>query len=324
MLNYLRTQTSLFYQRFLARRIPVARTVTLDQRRIFIFPSRAGFMFLLLLLVMLITAINFQNNMAFALVFMLASLFFVTIYHSYANLSGLRFQAVDAKPGFVGDSLPFTLLVSRSNEREYHGISCAWPAEDQGVVSLVDAPSSTLTLHIKAKKRGRYVPPRVLIQSYFPLGLFRTWSWVALDINTLVYPQPVKKELKLSDSLGDDSGESTEALGSDDFYGLREYQLGDPLKHLSWKNYAKGLSLQTKEFNHYIDQHIYLDWNNVEGDIEHRLSVLCYWVLLCARRNNDFGLRLLDQQWPPGSGEQHTATMLAALASFGEEQKGDD
>ena len=59
------------FRAWVNRRIPPARVVTLDQRRIFIFPSRAGFFFGLCLLLMLTTAINYQNNMSYALTFLL-------------------------------------------------------------------------------------------------------------------------------------------------------------------------------------------------------------------------------------------------------------
>ena len=47
---------------------------------------------------MLITAINYQNNMSFALTFLLATLFVVGVLHTYANLSGLTIL-VDAANG---------------------------------------------------------------------------------------------------------------------------------------------------------------------------------------------------------------------------------
>ena len=48
--------------RWLARRIPAGKEVTLDQRRIFIFPTRAGVLYVLLVVLLLLTAINYQNN----------------------------------------------------------------------------------------------------------------------------------------------------------------------------------------------------------------------------------------------------------------------
>ena len=67
----MRQRMQLRYQGWIKRRLPRAKTLTLDQKRIFIFPSRVGFFFLLVLLLTLITAINYQNNMTFALTFLL-------------------------------------------------------------------------------------------------------------------------------------------------------------------------------------------------------------------------------------------------------------
>ncbi|MEE9254876.1 MAG: hypothetical protein V3U43_08070, partial [Pseudomonadales bacterium] len=62
---------------WLDRRFPPSRTVTLDRRNVFIFPTREGFAFGLLLLLLLLGAINYQNTLVFAFAFLLASLFVI-------------------------------------------------------------------------------------------------------------------------------------------------------------------------------------------------------------------------------------------------------
>jgi hypothetical protein len=89
----IRAQIKARFRGWIDQRIPPAREVTLDQRRIFIFPSRVGFFFGGCLLVMLLAAINFENNLSYALTFWLATLFIVAILHTYANLSGLTIRA---------------------------------------------------------------------------------------------------------------------------------------------------------------------------------------------------------------------------------------
>ena len=62
------------FAKWVNRRIPPAREVTLDQRRIFIFPSRVSVCFFgICLFIMLLTAINFQNNLSYGLTFLLAN-----------------------------------------------------------------------------------------------------------------------------------------------------------------------------------------------------------------------------------------------------------
>src|SRR5699024_2538312 len=82
-------QTSALFQRWLKKRIPASSQVRLNHRRIFIMPTRAGMGLLLLLLIMLIGAINYQNSLIYAVVFLLGSLFWVGLHHTYRNLAGL-------------------------------------------------------------------------------------------------------------------------------------------------------------------------------------------------------------------------------------------
>ena len=53
---------------------------------------------------MLIAAINYQNNMSYALTFLLANLFLVAVLHSYANLT---ISAVGAQDVFAGQRCAF-------------------------------------------------------------------------------------------------------------------------------------------------------------------------------------------------------------------------
>ena len=161
-------------------------------------------------------------------------------------------------------------------------------------------------------------PGRFLVQTYFPLGLFRSWSWVDLDMNTLVYPRPIAGgEMPSSTTTSQEEGELILKDGAEDFYGLREYQPGDPIRHIAWKAYARSETLMTKQFAAYADRRIWLDWDHFEGmDREARLSRLCHWVLQLNATNDEYGLRLPGLEIDPGRGESHRETVLRALALF--------
>jgi hypothetical protein len=94
----------------LGRHVP-ARSLTLTQKRIFIFPTRAGLWFLFAALVILLLGINYENNLVYAVSFVLLSLFVVSILHTYSNLAGLTITALAARPCLVGESAEFELLL---------------------------------------------------------------------------------------------------------------------------------------------------------------------------------------------------------------------
>tara|TARA_R110000823_G_scaffold132777_10_gene261371 strand:+ start:21999 stop:22997 length:999 start_codon:yes stop_codon:yes gene_type:complete len=313
-----RERVSSRFARWVTRRIPAAREVTLDQRRIFIFPSRAGLFFMLCLLVMLLTAINFQNNLSYALTFLLATLFIIAILHTYANLSGLTLRAVRARPAFPGQQTEFELLLEKAGRHDHYALHLKWPDSSAALVSLVEEETARVRLHMRVDRRGWFRPGRLLLESTYPLGLLRAWTWVDLDLHALVYPRPLTSaELPGVDSDSSD-GTAVPVVGSDDFYGFRNYQRGDSLRHVHWKGLAKGQGLQSKQYAAHLEHGVWLDWNAFAGlGTEQRLSHLCHWALAFENRGEEYGLRLPGMTIDPDQGEKHRDAVLQALALHG-------
>lgn len=306
------------FQNWVSRRIPAARSVTLDQKRLFIFPSRVGFFFGFCLLVMLIAAINYQNNMSFALTFLLATLFIVAVLHTFANLSGLTIRAVHAQPAFPGHQSEFEILIEKTKPREHFSLFITWPESSGVVVNLVEENSEQLSLHTAVGKRGWYNPGRLLVESTYPLGLLRCWTWIDLDLRALVYPSPVPSGPLPGLAIDEPDGSAIPIVGNDDFYGFRDYQSGDSLKQVHWKGLAKGQNLQSKQYGAYADASVWLDWEAFAGlGEELRLSHLCYWALQYEAQNIEYGLRLPGVVINPGAGGKHRDTVLRTLALYG-------
>ena len=179
------------WRKWLDRRVPPAKQVTLDQRRIFIFPTRIGFLFLLTLLVMLVAAINYQNNMGFALTFLLANLFVIAVLHTFSNLSGLTIHAVRASPVFAGQQAEFEIMLSGGEDRQHFALHLRWPGSEGVTVNVVDSDELHTRIYTRAEERGWYNPGRLLVETVYPLGLLRAWTWVDLEIRALVYPKPM-------------------------------------------------------------------------------------------------------------------------------------
>lgn len=307
---------SELFERWLSRRIPRARSVVLDQRRIFIFPSRTGLFFLLVLAVMLLAAINYQNNMAFALVFFLFSLFIVVILHTYSNLSGLRIEALRGHATFAGEVAEFGVQLQRTGPRGYHAIALGWPGQPFALTSLAEKQSVTVKLFHAATRRGWLQPARLSLSTVYPLGLLRAWTWIDLDISALVYPRPLVGVRPFSNHAGNGDGAQQIKQGSEDFHDFRAYRSGDNLRHVLWRAYAKGHSLQSMQFEEVLMQSHWLNYDAIDGDSERRLSVLCFWVLELQRRSEPFGLQLPGQTLAPAIGEEHCQHALRMLALF--------
>ncbi|MBB4862399.1 uncharacterized protein (DUF58 family) [Pseudomonas nitritireducens] len=306
------------WQGWIARRIPPASSLQLNQRRIFIIPTRQGMAFGVALLLMLLTAINYQNSLAYGLTFLLLSLFIVAILHTYRNLGGLRLTALGAQPVFVGEQVAFRVRLEGEG-RPRQAIALGWSAERLQFADVAADQAEELLLSLPAERRGWLRPGRLRVESRFPLGLLVAWSWVDLDQAALVYPHPLPGDLPLQAGVADDDEEGARAVGRgvDDFQGLRPYQSGDSRRRLHWKAYSRGQGLLVKDFSALAGRNLWLDFNSLGGDAEGRLSRLCHWVLQLSLRQQPFGLNLPDAQVPVGLGDGHREACLRALALHG-------
>ena len=70
-------------------RMPEDPPVVLVQRRIFILPTRQGYLFAFILLLLLVASINYQLSLGFLLTFLLASMAGTAMLHTFRNLSRL-------------------------------------------------------------------------------------------------------------------------------------------------------------------------------------------------------------------------------------------
>ena len=98
---------------------------------------------------------------------------------------------------------------------------------------------------------------------------------------------------------------------------MRSYQPGDSPRHILWRSYARQNELLVKQFAAYADTRLVLDWYQVEGDTELRLSRLTGMALNAARDGKEFGLKLPQLEISPNTGKEHLARVLTELALYG-------
>ncbi len=305
--------------RFFRGEEPREGPVDLTHRRIFILPSRSGWGFALLLTIQFLISINYGNNLALGLTFLLASIAVLSALHCFRNLAGLRLRPGRAEPVFAGDLARFEVNIDNPSRLARWGLSARLGSADGS--SEFDIPvesRSRITLAAPTARRGWQTIDTLTVSTSYPLGMFRAWSPINLTQRVLVYPQP-STELHPLPPLASGHGDaSSNEWGDDDFGGFHAYRPGDSLKRIHWKGLAKGQTLQVKRYVAFAGPNSDLDWQNAPGaNVEQRLSVLCRWVMEAERSGGEYGLRLPTQTIAAGSGDAHRRRCLEALALFG-------
>ena len=310
-----------YLDKWLDGRFPESKQVTLNIKRIFIIPTLISGALFIALSILLLMAINFQNSLIYGLAFWLLALIVVSIFFTYRNLSGVTFKAIQSSPCFAGEKAVFELEISCPEGQKKSAISVGWKHQDLAKVDLQDHHRTRFKLSHETKTRGIIKPDRLNIFTTYPIGLVVAWSYAVLDIQSIVYPEPVLQKSAENDSqgIGDDAVSGQEiARGSTDFSGIREYQIGDSPKHIHWGAYAKTGKAYTKTFADYANQDLWLDWDLLTlAGVETKLSHLSAKTLQYHQEQQVYGLKIPGKTIQPSSGEAHKTRCLTALALYG-------
>jgi uncharacterized protein (DUF58 family) len=312
------SQAYNFYQWVFKRHAPEPGVVFLTQRRVYILPTRHGLSFGVALILMLIGSINYNLSLGYVLTFLLAGLGVVSILHTFRNLVHLYVSAGRVSPVFAGEIAHFQIVFENRGGLERSSLEAVCGTAR----ARFDVPAHrhcTVELAIRAEKRGWLPLARVTVDTRFPLGFMRAWSYVQPDMRALVYPRPDTAPLPVPDADSETGDAVSIGAGTDDFAGLRPYQASDSPRHIAWKASARSETLLTKLFAGRASSELWFDWDSLPRgmDLEARLSRLARWILLAEERGLRYGLKLPGMSIPLGEGFPHRERCLRELALFG-------
>lgn len=315
----LKTRWRERFRRWIEARIPLSPSVTLNQSRIFIVPTRQGLVLLIVVALVLLMAINFESALNYALAFWLVAILWVTVHLTYRNLSGLKLTAGDGNLVCVNDWAQVTIRLS--SEKSVNRGTLELIHESWGVRSVdMRAQEATIRLPVLARRRGPVQPPRFRIESRFPFGLVVAWSHVHLDAKAWAYPTglPYLRQTTGADVDDDDAVPDDHFVqqGSEDFHSLRAYVPGDPVNRLHWPGFSRDV-LMVKSFSDYQGRDEWVDWAQFTGDAEQKLGGMAYEIQRHVEQDQPFGMRLPEWQMEPSKGLEHLQKARRALAEFG-------
>lgn len=309
---------------WLLKRVVHQDSALLSSKSIYILPTREGIIFAVLILIILAAAINFNNSLVFFFTFLLAGIGLVSMHMTQKNLLGLQFSIAHVKPVFCYQTISLPLCISqlspdKSLIEKLSNYSIAVQFSDSLSAELVDIPYNDKTiLHLSHAtiQRGPFELSPISISSCYPLGLFRAWANIQLNCDAIVYPNPAPPFSHKPQSGSDSEGQGEKGRGFDDFSGFKTYQPGESLKHIHWKAYAREQGLLSKTFSGANNHEYWLNWNELSGDIEQRLSQLCRLIIDAETQGDRYGLVLPHKTINISQGEAHQHQCLKALAMY--------
>lgn len=302
--------------------------VFLTQRRVFIVPSQAGLAFGLMLALLFIGSVNYNLSLGFVLTFLIAACAVVDMHLTFRNLAHLHLAAGRVQPVFAGEDALFALHLINRRKYDRYAIWLDFmhplPPSSPQAIDVAAGSTQTMALSTPTQQRGWMPAPRIRLQTRFPLGLLRAWSYWQPDVKVLVYPQPEDNAPPLP-MAGAASVDGLGNTGDDDFAGIRAYQAGDSIKRLAWRQIARmndslGSTLISKHFEGGAASLLHIDYARLPRalDIERKLSRMTRWVIEAEKRGLPYAFSLGEFALDQACGPAHQSACLRALALFEE------
>jgi uncharacterized protein (DUF58 family) len=231
--------------------------------------TREGVLYLVIIGVISIAALNTGNNLLFIILASLLAAILVSGILSQIVLSQLELDFV--LPDHVFAEQPMISRLTVSNLKWlFPSFSIAVSARDADRKKrkkslgprprqILDAPvyvpyiphRSCVTQHVEITfpRRGRYTQEGFRVSSKFPFGFLRKSHEVPTKQEILVLPnvQPTEEFYEILPLIGGEVESLYKGQGSD-LYAIRDYQEGDSARHVDWKATAKAQAVKVREF----------------------------------------------------------------------------
>lgn len=298
---------------FIRPKNPEPLPIEINRKRIYVLPTSFGLFLAGIIAVLLLGALNYNNNPAIFLSFMIAAAAHNSLIHGHLLLSGLCIKTLHAEPVHAGQPVQLRMRFEAKDARDRLGLELVCN-EAEEKFTLLAREHIEICLAIPTTRRGWMQTGRMRISTIRPLGLARAWSWLRPDTALLVYPALEAHAPSLPEAQGEGSQARMHSQG-EHLHQLREYRHGDARKQIAWKASARSEHLLVREYETQTAKEVQLDWFSL-GTLpyEARISRLARWVVDAEKSGCRYSLRLPQELIASGHGLEQRHACLRALA----------
>jgi uncharacterized protein (DUF58 family) len=306
-------------------KISVNNGEQLKFKNILVSPTKSGYVFLVVIIVMICFGLNYENNLILAVSFFVISVLVSSIYITYYNFKGLSLKVLPSEHDIFAHSITsIPIYITNTKKRTIRNFLVT--TNNGPALFLSDIHINTETnINIPTGRRGYQKLPLIRISSDYPLGLFHVVSYIKPEQKILVLPKQETCEYLLQKIPQQNTAQPTNqeklissfAKGKDEISGLKQYRIGDPINLIDWRQYAKGRGLMVKEFSAEQSSPLYLTINSVKSsNTEEQISMLAYAVIDLSHRNIQFGFLYKGISCAPSNTRDHRQKILTSLATI--------
>jgi uncharacterized protein (DUF58 family) len=266
--------------------------------------TREGAVYLAMILVITVAALNTGNNLLFIILACMLAAMLASGILSWIVLQGLGIDL--ALPDHVFAEQPVLARLRLQNRKEFLPtfsvtLSGTEPLSRKFRKQTLPSAPAILTrnlyfpyiphrssaqqdVKLDFPRRGSYLQESLRVSTRFPFGFVRKTRSVPCGRQAVVLPnvQPTEKFFSVLPQLGSEMDSYLKGL-SHDLYAIRNYQQSDSARHVDWKATARVQQLKVREFTREDERRVRIVFDNSVPDARPRtLAQFEKVVTLCA------------------------------------------
>lgn len=287
----------------------------IGNRRIYVLPTRFGFFIGLTLLVLTLGALNYNNNGALILSFIIISACNNSLIGAHLTLLGLHIQTQSISPVFAGQLCELKLTIQTKKIKSSQSTFLTTKIDGAETEFELSQNQTMAIIKIPTVQRGILHINKLEIFTLQPLGLAKAWSTISLRQEVIIYPTPKGQPLHNIYVTSQGTGGVQAKQMTDQPHHIREFKVGDSRKQIAWKASARTGQIQVREYESAQSEQLIFDWHAIHSlAYEQKIEQLCLWIIQAEQRNLSYTLILPSKHFQHDLGTAHKAACLEALA----------
>ena len=295
--------------------------------------TRNSLYFIVITIIIFIAGWNTRANLLFFIGYLLVGIFIIAIIFSARNLKGLNVQRKTEPVAFQNQVVDVELKIDSVAPRLFLLIKDKFlPAIESDreknffIYSTKKDESIIFRYSVTVTTRGRHMLGPSQVTSLYPFLLVSRNSIEENYTSILIYPEisrimnfPTYEQILTSSS----NKIITTIGGSNEFYGIREYQSGDSIRIIDWKVSARFNKLVVKEFEKQLghSSYIILDINSegligsgADSNFERSINITASIIKNRIDNNDNIGMIWGRDHIFPSTGHEQLYAILNNLA----------
>jgi uncharacterized protein (DUF58 family) len=298
-------------------------------------PTREGWWFLLLTLVVGAAAVNAGINLLFLVFGMM--IFLILASGVLSELCLRELEVTRRPPSSIHAGAPYLMGIAVRNQKkrlptfslEVEDLVAEKPVDRRCYYLKLPAGRVQETAYRNTlNRRGYHELTGFRLSTRFPFGLIRKSRDIQAPMRLLVYPalMPVPEHIVYGKKAEEGRKQTRSPSRRGDFYGLREFRPGDDPRDIHWRASARRGRLFLRESEDETSRRVAIlledlasgdgsdDRDENAAAFEGAVSMAASLAVQLLRRGFHVGLAAGATYLPPGAGPAHAAQILETLA----------